>query len=372
MLKSFALIAVLMLVTACEETDSTTEAPPPVRGLITTLVEDTGQSLLRRYPGVLEPKEISTLSFEVSGRLGELILTVGQEVQRGEQLANLDARQFEVEIENREAAVAEAEALFNQDSDDVQRQKTLFERGAATRLSVDEAGTDFRASQARLTQAQKSLVSAQEDLADATLYAPFGGIINSVNADSFQTVSAGEAIASIYNPNAFEVSFSVNFEIISRINVGMPAVVRLADDPSIALLAVVTEVGKRADTVSSFPVIVSLAENNPFIKAGMSVEVELEFPIPANEGFLIPLSAAIADRELTEDAGPARVTDVAFYVFDPATSTVKRRQAKMAGIRENMFMVIEGLEPGERVATAGVSFLHEGMEVRLIDDTSDQ
>ncbi|MEM6904047.1 MAG: efflux RND transporter periplasmic adaptor subunit, partial [Pseudomonadota bacterium] len=197
---------------------------------------------------------------------------------------------------------------------------------------------------------------------------PFDGIINSVDADSFQTVSTGEAVASIYNPNVYEVSFSVNFDIVSRIDVGMPAVVRLADDPTIALLAVVTEVGKRADTVSSFPIIVSLAENNPLIKAGMSVSVELEFPIPANEGFLIPLSAAITQKQISEDAGEQPVFPLEMYVFDQATGTVKRRDVKAAGMRENMFMVIEGLEVGERVAIAGVSFLHDGMRVKLLED----
>ncbi|MBV6631491.1 MAG: efflux RND transporter periplasmic adaptor subunit [Alphaproteobacteria bacterium] len=372
MIRVVSLFAVALLLAACDEAATDTPVEPPVRGLITTLVEDTGQSIERRYPGVLEPQEITTLSFEVSGRLGELALSVGQQVQSNQVLAKLDVKQFETEIENRAASVEEAQVLLNQDREDVERQAFLLERGAGTKLALDQAETDFQASRARLTQAEKALTAAQEDFEDATMYAPFDGVINSVDADSFQTVSTGQAVASIYNPNVFEVSFSVNFEIVSRIDVGMPAVVRLADDPSIALLAVVTEVGKRADTVSSFPVIVSVAERNPLIRAGMSVEVELEFPIPANEGFLIPLSAAITQKQISETAGRDPVFPLQMYVFNPQSGTVERRDVTAAGMRDNMFMVIEGLESGERVATAGVSFLHDGMRVKLIEDQPSQ
>ena len=55
------------------------------------------------------------------------------------------------------------------------------------------------------------------------------------------------------------------------------------------------------------------------------------------------------------------------YVFDPETGTVKRREVKMGGIRENKLLIIEGLEPGDRVAVAGVAFLRDGMRVKLLE-----
>ena len=54
------------------------------------------------------------------------------------------------------------------------------------------------------------------------------------------------------------------------------------------------------------------------------------------------------------------------YVYDPETSTVQQRQITSAGIRENMIIVSEGLEEGDLVAAAGVSFLREGQKVKLL------
>jgi len=56
------------------------------------------------------------------------------------------------------------------------------------------------------------------------------------------------------------------------------------------------------------------------------------------------------------------------FVYDAETSTVLRRQVRLGGVRGDQMLVIDGLEAGDRVASAGVSFLFEGMEVTLLED----
>ncbi|MEL7048623.1 MAG: efflux RND transporter periplasmic adaptor subunit [Pseudomonadota bacterium] len=353
--------------------DGTTETQAvtaPVRGLITTVVKSAEETTQRRYPGVLEPTEITSLSFEVAGKLEEFNLQVGQRIKTGDVLAQLDSTQFEAEVESKAASVADAKARLKQDEDRLQRFQKLSKTGAATRVSVDDAATDVRSRRATLTQAERALESAQKDLTKTKLYAPFDGIINSVDAQSFQTIAVGSQITSVYQATEYEVSFSVNFVAVSRLVVGTPAVVRLADDPSVELSAVVSELGERADTVSSFPVVVQLKDVHPLIRAGMAVEVRLDFKLPTDAGFLIPVKAAITDGELDDTpGGPTEPKPIDLFVFDPATNSVKRRTVTMAGIRENQFLVIDGLTPGERVASAGVTFLRDGMRVKLLERT---
>lgn len=367
--QTIAGLALLALsLTGCFPEEDAPAKPPPVRGLVTVVVEAVEQSTVRRYPGVLEPGEVNLLSFEVGGRLGRLTLDVGQRVREGQLLAELDAEQFETRIENREASVAEAEASLAQAEDDLARSQQLLERGVGTVVSRDENRTAALQARARLTQAEKDLASAREDLADSKLYTPFDGIIDTVEADSFATVSAGQTIVTLYEQTDYEVSFSVSFDVIEQLVVGTPATVRLADDPDTVLAAVVSELGERAGTVSSFPVVVQLEDVVPQLKAGMAVEVAFEFDLPAATGHLIPITAAIADVALPEDAGPNSIIELEVYVFDAKTSTVRRRRITMAGIRGNQFLVIDGLTPGERVATKGVAFLRDGMAVKLLPD----
>jgi len=360
-------ITVLLVAAGCDrQTQSKGDGSAPVRGLVATMVEAAEKTTLRRYPGVLEPKDITSLSFEVAGKLDKLDLTVGQRVAKGEVLARLDSEQFETDIEKQAAAVTEMAATLTQAKEDLGRAEKLLKKGVVTKVRRDTDRTKVRTSQAQLVQAEKALATAKEALQDTVILAPFDGIINSVDADSFSTLSAGTVVTSIYDATSFEVSFSVNFDTISRLVVGTPAKVRLADDPEVALAGVVSELGERADTVSSFPVIVELKDSHPLIKAGMAIEVSFEFNLPAERGYLIPISAAIAEGQIPAHAGPTAVVPVGMFVYDPDTGTVKRREVLMAGLRENQFLIIDGLNPGEHVATAGVSFLREGMKVKLL------
>ncbi|MGB0694327.1 MAG: efflux RND transporter periplasmic adaptor subunit [Rhodospirillaceae bacterium] len=354
--------------TGCLEEDTVAE-PPPIRGLVTTLVSDTKETTVRRYPGVIEPGEVNLLSFEVGGRLGRIDLSVGQTVQQGQVLAEVDDEQYQSLIENRQAAVEEMRATLAQAEADLERSETLLAQGAGTVVRRDEDRTAVMQNRARLTQAEKDLASAQQDLADTKLYAPFDGLIDSIEVESFATVGAGQTVLTVYERADYEVSFSVSFEVIGQLVVGTPAVIRLADDPSVTLAAVVTELGERAGQVSSFPVVVTLEEVTPVIKAGMAVEVSFEFGLPTAQGHLIPISASLPDTEIPEGhRSPTDPIDLEVFVYDPETSTVKRRIVTMAGIRENQFVIISGLETGERVASKGVTYLREGMEVRLLPD----
>ncbi|MEO1282924.1 MAG: efflux RND transporter periplasmic adaptor subunit [Pseudomonadota bacterium] len=368
-MKAHLLVVILLsfLVAACgDDANEANAVQTPVRGLITTVVEAAEETTRRRYPGVLEPTNITALSFEVAGKLEKLELEVGQRVSKGEVLAKVENTQFAADVESKIASVAEAKALLKQAEDKLTRTRTLFERKVSTRVAVDDAETSVRTNQTSLTRAERALDNARKDLTKTDLYAPFDGIINSVDAESFQTVSVGAKVTSVYEATSYEVSFSVNFTTVSRLVVGTPAIVRLADDPNVRLAAVVSELGERADTVSSFPVVVQLKDNHPIVRAGMAVEVNLEFKLPTASGFLIPITAAIADKAIPERSAPDEPTKLDVFVFDSDSSAVKRRSVTMAGIRENQFLIVDGLKPGERVASAGVSFLRDGMKVKLL------
>lgn len=360
------LMSVLVALSACKEEEQAGE--PPIRGLKTHLVEEARETTVRRFPAVLEPTTLNTLSFEVAGKLESVMLEVGQRVAQNQILLELDTTSFQIQLDNAQAGIRAAEAALKNATDNLARQEKLFEQGTTTKVVLDNAKTEAVASEVRLEQAIKARDSARETLEKSSITSPVDGIINSVEAVSFSTVAPGAPMVSLYSPDEFEVSFSVNFDTASQLVVGTPASVRLADVPSLSLEAVVSELGARADTVSSFPVVLSLKKTDPVLKAGMAVEASIELPLPADRGFTLPLSAILKKGQIglqpdrPDGPGVARV-----YVYDPDTETVAEREVGIGGIRENAVIVVEGLELGERVASAGVSFLRDGMQVKLLD-----
>ena len=357
---------ILVALGACKDEEQA--GPPPIRGLKTHLVEQSSETTVRRFPAVLEPTSLNTLSFEVAGKLESVALEVGQSVEKDQVLLELDTTAFQIQLDNAEAGITAAEAARNNAADNLARQEKLFEQGTTTKVVLDNAKAEAVASEARLEQAIKARDSARETLEKTTITSPVDGIINSVEAVSFSTVSPGAPMVSLYSPDEFEVSFSVNFDTASQLVVGTPASVRLADLPSVTLGAVVSELGARADAVSSFPVVLSLKETDPVLKAGMAVEASIELPLPADSGFTLPLSAILKKGQIGVPSDQPDGTGVArVYVYDPDTQTVVEREVGIGGIRENAVIVVEGLELGERVASAGVSFLRDGMQVKLLD-----
>ncbi len=363
-----ALFAVLFLVACNDDKVATADHEKPIRGIKTFLVEDIEHTTVRRFPSVLQPATVSSLSFEVAGKMNEMTLKVGQVIKKGQVIADLDPTTLEFNVQNNQAALKLAEATAKNAAENLARKEKLLTSGTVTKTTVDDARTNAITTAAQVTQAEKNLASASENLTKSILRAPFDGIIHTLDAESFATVGAGAPIATIYATDSFEVSFSVNYEIASILTVGKPALVRLADDPSVTLNAVVSELGSRANTVSSFPVVVTVADTNPTIKAGMAVEISLEFKVATGQGYALPASAAIKQGQIKKRNKLTDPAPLGVYVFDPDSGTVKKRVVMIAGVRENSLLVVEGLKTGERVVVAGVSFLRDGQRVKLLPD----
>ena len=370
MWKMTILAVAAMLLTSCQsEEDNAQSLEPVVRGLKTVLVKDQESSTIRRFPSVLQPSEVTTMSFEISGKMGAMDLKVGQIVKQGELLAQLDTRSLEIQVESSQAAVQQAEATAENAVASLKRQQELFDKKVITRATLDNAQTSASTSAAALAQTRKQLETSTENLGKAELKSTIDGIINSVLVESFTIVSPGTPIATLYRADGFEVSFSVSYEVVQRLTVGKPVFIKLADNPSIVLKGVVSELGSKADTVSSFPIVVSLSETNPALKAGMAVEASIEFTVPTGKGYLMPLTVLPLFGNIDPDANTQKPAETNVYVYDPETQSVVIRAITIAGVRENQVIVVDGLKAGDRVASAGVSFLRDGQKVKLLPDS---
>lgn len=355
---------VFIALAGCRD-DASSNEPAPIRGLRAHLVVETETTASRFFPSVLQPAAITSLAFEVPGLLDQFSLAVGQPVSEGDILARLDRASYQTQLNNAHAVVAQTQAALANAQDNLARQTQLLSTGAVTRVSVDAARTEVESLQAQLAQAQAGVDAAQQDLARTDLRAPFDGIISSVDVAEFTTVAAGLPITSLYATQTLEASFTVSFDLVSQLVVGTPVRVTPTDMPAVTLEGVVAELGSRAETVSSFPVVVQLLETDPRLNAGMAVEVEISLPLAQTEGYDLPLTAAILDRA-NRTATVGGRTDLSVYVYDPDSSTVMRRAVVSAGVRGNDLIIVEGLSPGDLVASAGVSFLRDGQQVNLL------
>jgi RND family efflux transporter MFP subunit len=332
-----------------------------VRGLRAYKVTAQAKSRFRRFPTILEPADISVLSFEISGQLKAVNLQVGQKVQLGEVLAEIDPRSLQAQVEQAAAGVHQAEAQFANAEADFKRQDELLKKQSTSKAAFDQSKANLLTAQAQLDQARRQLDLANHNLERSKLAAPFKGTIARVEVKSFAQVAPGQPILTLYSADRFETSFLVPAPTFQSLKIGQPVEIKVADLPDLSLKGEIKELGSKAEQVSAFPVVIRLDNGAAGLNAGMSVEVAIEEPlIGGGNGFLVPLSV------LSPESGKDLQRVATVFVYDRTTSTVKKRQITVGGIRGNDLVVTAGLEAGDLVASAGVSYLVDGQKVKLL------
>ena len=96
-----------------------------VRGLRANKVSAKAESRVRRFPSILQPADVSRLSFEIAGQLKAVDLEAGQKVQLGDLLAEIDPRSLQTQVEQASAGVKQAEAQLGNAEADFRRRKNF-------------------------------------------------------------------------------------------------------------------------------------------------------------------------------------------------------------------------------------------------------
>jgi RND family efflux transporter MFP subunit len=363
--------ALLAGAAGCGREDAPPELPP--RAIQWERVSSTTADEKRVISGIVLAVEDTRLSFEVNGTVSTVEVNLGDAVEVGQVLARLDPEPLELTVRDAEAELSEANALMAQARSELSR---YIEAGkAVAQQDVDRARAAKSSRESRYAAAQARLALAQRDLRRSVLRAPFGGTISAREIDPAVRVAAGETAFEVDSEESgLRVEVQMPETLIASVRQGDPVEVTfpVVGDPRFdptdqRFAAAVSEVGTRASSGNAFPVRADLTDPPPGLRPGMTAEVSFAIPLdrselPGLEGFLIPLAAALAEPD----------DRFSVFVFDPESSTVQKRPIRTGGVADNEIAVLEGLEEGDIVATAGVSFLSDGQEVTLLDENLTQ
>ena len=351
-----AVTASFVLVACGQEQAVTTER---VRAIKTITVSERSSGQLRRFPGVVEAVDTSVLSFEVAGNTREVAVNLGDRVTQGQVLATLDDTPFQLNVEAAQADVGRAKADLAEKETDFVRQRTLYEKDWVSKAAYDQAlaARDSAANQVAFATSKLNL--ARRDLEKTVLRAPFEGVIADKVVDPFQEVARGQRVFDIYVEGAMQVELSVPETDIGDIYLGLPAEVDLPSDRNGAVAGRVSEVGTVASEANAFTVKVALTDPPAEVLPGMTAEVSLMLAHrDAADAFFVPISALVPG----EQPGLGYV-----FVYDAEGSVVRRTPVRGSGVRDNRVVIGEGLQAGDIIAVAGVSFLRDGQTVTLLE-----
>jgi RND family efflux transporter MFP subunit len=210
--------------------------------------------------------------------------------------------------------------------------------------------------EAQVASAQAQLRFAQDQLSYTALAADAPGVVTAVGAEPGEVVSPGRMVVQVAWQGGRDAVFDVPEQLV-RTGPRDPVVeIALSDDPQVTATGRVREVAPEADPATrTFRVKVGITDPPDTMRLGATVTGRIRLAMPP--GVELPASA------LTEANG-----DPAVWVVDPKSLAVSLRPVKIAQNDRATVVISQGLQPGERVVTAGVQTLHPGQKVRLLGD----
>ena len=356
------LFALMLVFLGCGKEET---APEVVRSIRWTRVAETTTTQVRMISGTTKPVDQTALSFAVGGTVETAPARLGDRVKKGQVLAELDQQPFIYAVREGEAALSEAQANVVERRANYGRILALYESNNASKAELDEARASFDSATSQVKAARAQLGLARRDLRKTVLRAPFNGSISMREIEPFVEVPAGRAVFALDGEESgFEVSAAVPETVVIRLKVDDEADVVFPSLRNRRVPGVITEIGSRSRTASTFPVTVQLSEQFPELRAGMSVEVAFKFMPEKNsgestaQGIEVPLAAILVGEE-----------QHFVFVYDEETSTVRKTQVTPGNLRENDVIVEPGnLKPDDIIATAGVQFLTDGQKVNLMEE----
>jgi RND family efflux transporter MFP subunit len=295
-------------------------------------VESRDVEQIEEYTATVESDVKNNISSNAQLRIEKIYVEVGDVVSAGQVLVQMDAsnlKQLDLQIKN-------LEVEFN-------RIDQLYKVGGASKSEWDNAKTQLDVNK---TQLNNLRINTQ-------LKSPVSGVVTARNYDNGD-MTGSNPILTIEKLSPCKMNINVSEKYYPKMKVGMPVQVQLETYSDETFEGKVTIVSPTVDGNShTFPVEITLPNNDKKIRPGMFARAIVKYDV--QNRVLVP------DESIVKQVGAGDR-----YVYVYKDGKVSYNLVKLGRHLGNRYEVIEGVEPGSQVVTAGQSRLANGVEVEVV------
>jgi len=350
------LFCISVALTACKEKQEVVEV---IRAIKTVTVKEQAAEMTYKFSGLVAAVDSSGLSFQVGGQVVTVEVEIGNRVKKDQLLATLDPEPFQLEVDEVEAMLTRARSDVGKSKAEYERQKRIFEQGAGAQRFVEVAEHELKSARSAVNLHIARLDQAKRNLRETKLFAPYDGTIAWRAVEPNEEVKTGQKILEINATGKMEVELAIPETNVDLLTTGDEGTITFPTLPDESVKGRITDIGSAAVKANAFPVKMELIDPNEKIKPGMTAEASLEIKDKSRKpGYVIPIKAILPESEKNQGIA---------FVYDPGTSTVKKTTVHYSGTKNKDLLVEEGLKAGDIVAVAGVSFLADGLKVKLME-----
>ena len=305
------------------------------------------------YPGEVRGRYESNLAFQVSGKINNRYVNIGDTVTAGQVLMTIDPKDIDQALAASEAQLSSAIAAQKLAADNAERFSKLYKGGAISQAVYDQYQTQLDAANATLRQAQAQATVNRNQTEYTKLRSDANGVVANIIGEIGQVTAAGSPLVTVVQNGEREVQINVPESKLSALKLGQMAFVTFWALPNVQATGTVSEIAPMSDTLTkTYRVRVALDNMPQEAKLGMTAKVVLHNG--KEEHFLLPATAIYQTNE------QAKVWLVKDNKANLADITI-------AGYSGNEVVVASGLNRGDKVVTAGLNKLVPNQDVRLME-----
>jgi membrane fusion protein, multidrug efflux system len=314
--------------------------------------------------GTVVPSITVTVRPQVSGVLTSIAFTEGQMVKKGQLLATIDPRPFEIALQQAIGARMRDEALLENGKVQLQRYQTLLGQDSIARQDVDTQAAAVKQLEATLVVDRANENTARLNLGYARIVAPVAGRVGLRPIDVGNYIGAGDTagVAVITQLDPIDVEFSVPQDRVPEIQASVGRGEKLA-----VAAWDRTRTRKLEDgTFSTLDNQIDVQTGTVRAKARFANAASRLFP---NQFVNVRLLLRSVDGAIVIPVTALRTGPNGDFVYVlNADRTVSIRPVQRGVSTSEVIAVTRGLQAGEQVVTEGGDRLREGARVQLASE----
>ncbi|MAA70542.1 MAG: efflux transporter periplasmic adaptor subunit [Bermanella sp.] len=340
----FALLIITALI-GCGNSDDVEQVQEKAVVVQLAEVRDATTEHEFTFPAKVMAKTTVDLAFRVSGRLESVNLPEGKTIKKGRVIARLEPEPFE-------RAVRMAEVKVKQASLELKRVKAIATKGIGSEKSVDNAEVNYEL-------AEIELENAKANLEYSVLKAPFNAMVSKRLIENKGFINPGAPIARLQDLSRIHFKFDIPERLVSQYSRSQVAKASAYIDGAIDKDFDIeyVEYSTEPDPVSqTYEVVYAMdalkgVEITPGVRATVTLKGS-DATMPSVLG--VPVSALVTAADNT----------MFVWVFDESTQRIRRQVVTVGPMVEGWVAVLSGLEKNQKVVSAGVTQMKEGLLVR--------
>lgn len=300
----------------------------------TEVIEKSNVNVNFTSNGTFEANQELNLQSEASGKVVKIFKRKGDFVKAGQLIAQLDDELLQSEL-------AIAQVSYDQTKRDLERYRNLSGSDAITRRQLEDIENSSKNAEAQLNMIKKRLSNTK-------IAAPISGYINDDHIEIGSLVAPGMQIVDIVNTQPLKLTVSVSESEIAQIAVGDEVTVKAGVFPDREFKGKVSFTASKGDASLRYAVEISLDGETEDIKPGMYGYVTFNYD--KQEAILINRRALISGLKEPQ-----------VFVLEDGKARVK--PIKIASMGQDQFVLLDGLQEGEKLITTGLINLKDGTAV---------